>query len=381
MSTSPSSIIIVGAGLFGLTAAIELRRREWQVSVIDPGPLPRPEAASTDISKVVRADYGSDELYTALGEESLAGWTAWNQDWGETLYHEDGFLVMSAGAPLPGGFEHESYHLLSQRGFELQELDANEINRRFPAWTKDRYQSGYLNPRAGWVESGKVISRLVRQARDNGVVIRERSPFHRMMDHGFKVSGVITESGERIEADVTLLAAGAWTPTLLPELKPFMRATRQAVVCLKVNDLERYTAPRFPVWAADMATTGWYGFPALPDGTLKIARHLPGVEVHPDDPREVLPEEVEEIRQFVAENLPELKDAPVIGTRLCLYSQTFDGHFWIDRHPQKEGLVVASGDSGHAFKFAPVMGRVIADAVEQKETQIDRFRWREYKQN
>ena len=99
------SIVIVGAGMFGLTAACELCRRGWQVSVVDSGIIPRREAASTDISKVVRIDYGNDELYTAMGEAALAGWHLWNERWGESLYHQDGFLLLSADALQPRGFE------------------------------------------------------------------------------------------------------------------------------------------------------------------------------------------------------------------------------------------------------------------------------------
>src|SRR5258706_8648791 len=106
------SIVIVGAGVFGLTAAWELSLRGWQVVVIDPGPVPRPAAASTDISKVVRADYGDDELYTAMAEAALTGWDRWNERWGESLYHQDGFLLLSTEPLQRGRFEYESQALL-----------------------------------------------------------------------------------------------------------------------------------------------------------------------------------------------------------------------------------------------------------------------------
>ena len=111
-----SSILILGGGCFGLTAALELRARGWQVTVIDQGRVPHPEAASTDISKVVRMDYGNDEQHTAMGERSLTRWRAWNAKWGEDLYHEVGFLVMSRDEMLPGGFEHDSRQFLTARG-------------------------------------------------------------------------------------------------------------------------------------------------------------------------------------------------------------------------------------------------------------------------
>jgi len=89
------SILVLGGGCFGLTAALELRARGWQVTLIDQGAIPHPDAASTDLNKVVRMDYSTDEQHTAMGELSITRWREWNRRWGRDLYHEDGFLVMS----------------------------------------------------------------------------------------------------------------------------------------------------------------------------------------------------------------------------------------------------------------------------------------------
>ena len=132
--TRPRSIIVVGAGVFGLTAAWELSVRGWQVVVIDPGPVPRSTAASTDISKVVRADYGADEFYTAMGEAALDGWDRWNARWSSPLYHQDGFLVLATGAMARGQFEHDSFTLLGMRGHPIERLDGRTRAVRFPAW-------------------------------------------------------------------------------------------------------------------------------------------------------------------------------------------------------------------------------------------------------
>ena len=373
----PQSILIVGAGMFGVTAALELRRRGWTVTLLDPGPIPRPTAASTDISKVVRPDYGADELYTALGEASLAGWHLWNRQWGETLYHEDGFLVMRRDVATPGSFEHESFALLTRKGFSLRRLDSASLGRNFPAWAAENYPDGYLNPRAGWAESGRVVVRLAGEARAAGVIIREGTGFARLLEHGSHVTGVLTSGGEELRADLVLIAAGAWTPTLLPHLGDVMWATAQPVLHFRAPSLEDFTPPRFPVWAADISRTGWYGFPALADGTTKVANHGPGRRAHPDEPRTVWPGEEERFREFLLGTFPALATAPLIGSHTCLYCDTFDGSFWLDHDPQRPGLVVAAGDSGHAFKFAPVMGGLIADVVERKPNPfLSRFAWR-----
>jgi sarcosine oxidase / L-pipecolate oxidase len=376
--TATQSIVIVGAGVFGLTAARELGARGWGVTAVDPGPVPTPTAASTDISKVVRMDYGADELWTELGRRSLARWAEWNAQSGQPLFHHDGFLVLSRQAMRPGGFEHDSFKLLTAQGEKLQRLDSAAIARRFPAWAAEQYPDGYLNPTGGWAESGKTVAWLAGMARVEGVQVVENCAFDRLLESGSRVIGVRAKDGREFRADLTLLATGAWTPALLPELGDVMWATGQPVLHFRVANPAEWQAPRFPVWAADIGRTGWYGFPALADGTLKVANHGPGRRVHPDEPRAVSPDDEPRFRAFLRDTFPALADAPLIGTRLCLYCDTFDGNFWLDHHPQRPGLVVAAGDSGHAFKFAPVLGELIANVVEgNKEGTHERFAWRE----
>ena len=376
--TATQSIVIVGAGVFGLTAALTLRQRGWRVTILDPGPVPTPAAASTDISKVVRMDYGADELWTELGRKSLERWPGWNRESGQPLFHNDGFLVLSRAPMQPGGFEFESFKLLTAQGEKLEQLNSSSLAARFPAWAVEKYPDGYLNPTGGWAESGKVVAWLAQKARREGVEVFEHCAFAQFLEDGSRVVGVQAKDGREFRADLTLLATGAWTPTLLPELSDVMWATGQPVLHFRVANPAEWQAPRFPVWAADIGRTGWYGFPALADGTLKVANHGPGRRVHPEAPREVSPDDEPRFRAFLRDTFPSLADAPLIGTRLCLYCDTFDGNFWVDHHPQRPGLFVAAGDSGHAFKFAPVLGNLIADAVERIPGLVhDRFKWRE----
>jgi glycine/D-amino acid oxidase-like deaminating enzyme len=110
---------------------------------------------------------------------------------------------------------------------------------------------------------------------------------------------------------------------------------------------------------------------------VKIGHHGTGDVVHPDVRGEVSDQHVESARAFLAEALPSLADAPVVERRVCLYCDSFDGDFLIDQDPQRQGLVVAAGGSGHAFKFAPLLGSMIADAVERRPAPWgERFRWR-----
>ena len=373
-----SSVVVIGAGAFGLTTACELLRRRWMVTVLDTGRAPREEAASTDVSKIIRMDYGADLLYTAMAESAMEGWDEWNARWSPPLYHQDGFVLLASEPMRPGGYEFESYRVLKERGHSVTRLSDLDRSAVIPAWSRERYVDGYLNSRAGWAESGRVVEKLLHEARGLGARIVGDAPFVRLIESGGRVRGVQTAAGDDHSADVTLLATGAWTPALLPHLADVMWTTAQPVIHVDAGRDDRWRAPAFPVWAADIARTGWYGFPALRTGAMKIGHHGSGRRVEADAARAVLPAEEARVRTFLRDNLPPLAQAPIVHRRLCLYCDTFDGDFWIDHDPERPGLVVAAGDSGHGFKFAPIMGALIADVVEgRRNPWTDRFAWRQ----
>src|SRR5229473_970984 len=125
-----ATVIVVGAGINGVTAAIELKKRGHKVVLVDPGPLPHPLAASTDISKAVRTAYGADEYYTALAERAIPLWRKWNEEFGLELYHETGVLFVRRELMRPGDFEYESCKIFEKRGHKFE--SRLERSRQFP---------------------------------------------------------------------------------------------------------------------------------------------------------------------------------------------------------------------------------------------------------
>lgn len=372
--------LIIGSGIYGITAALELHRRGHRVGVIDPGPIPHPLAASTDISKAVRAEYGADEEYTRMMEEAFPRWRAWNEEFGETLYYEWGVTMLTRSPMAPGGYEYESYQICKRRGHPLERLDSSEIRRRFPAWNADLYVDGYFNPQGGWAASGRVVEVLANKARQVGINLFAGQTADVLLNEGDRVVGVHTREGEIFHADTTVVAMGTWSWLLVPELQQVMKSVGMPVVHLKPADPTLFAPPLFSNWAADVARTGWYGFPLHPQaGVVKVGFHGPGPQLHPEkDERVVTEADIRRLRAFLAETFPALANAPVVYTRRCLYCDTFDEHFWIDRHPAQRGLVVAAGGSGHAFKFGPILGEMIANVVEgQADWRLQKFRWRE----
>src|SRR5258708_14552364 len=145
-------VIVAGAGVYGLTAAIELRRRGYAVTLLDPGPLPHPLAASTDISKLVRMDYGPDADYLGAMEAALARWREWNKQWPEPLFHETGVVFLTSAPMEPGGYEYDSWLLALAHRHRPERLESASIRRRCPALNADRLTAGYFNPEGGFAQ-------------------------------------------------------------------------------------------------------------------------------------------------------------------------------------------------------------------------------------
>jgi glycine/D-amino acid oxidase-like deaminating enzyme len=370
-------VLVVGAGIFGMAAALELSDRGYRVTVVNAGPIPHPSAASNDVSRMVRMDYGTDRLHCLLADEAINGWHQWNAHWGWDLYHQDGLLFLSSRPLEEEGFEGDSYRTLNEEGRSLERLGSGEIASRHPLWNSDYYVDGYFNPRGGWAEAATVVSLLAGEARNRGIRLRTALVSSINSKDG-RVCGVVTEDGTEIKADRVVAAAGVWTPTLLPELDGFLRLSGQPILYFKPANPEPFRPPQFPPWGADLATTGWYGFPANREGIVKIGVHGPGYPVLANAPRvPPVDRDVALCRDFLSHSLPALADAPLHALKMCVYTDSWDGNFLISRHPEVEGLTVASGGSGHGFKFGPVLGPLIADAVEATPNPyLERFSWR-----
>ena len=372
--THQPDILVVGAGIFGVTASLELRRRGHTVVLVDQAPPPHPLAASTDISKVVRMEYGADAFYMALVEEAMGGFDRWNEELQRPLYHQTGVAMLARSPMKPGGFEHDSYELLIKRGHAPERLLARDIARKFPAWNTEHCVDGFFHARGGWVESGALVRALFEKALDEGVRFETRDVRALRVERGVCIGAADVSAGH------TLLACGAWAAELLPDLQDVIRASGHPVFHLQLFEPQRFSAPDFCVFTADIARTGWYGFPVHPsEGVLKIGRHGRGLTLDARrDERIVHAEDEAAIRAFLADTFPSIADAPMASTRRCLYADTFDADYLIDQHPGIRGLSVATGGSGHGFKMAPILGGLIADAVlERANPRLDRFGWRQ----
>jgi sarcosine oxidase/L-pipecolate oxidase len=190
-----------------------------------------------------------------------------------------------------------------------------------------------------------------------------------------------------------VLATGAWSASLLPDLTGLIEARGQAVVQFALTPSQVPKLSPQCVWAADISKTGFYGFPANANGLMKIANHGEGYtrmyatgKGEVSVPRTALShaggnaipvDALERFRVFFAEHFPALNELDIANTRMCWYCDSFDGHFIISQVPSNGNVIVATGGSGHAFKFAPIIGRIVVDAMNGVENfRTSKFRWR-----
>jgi len=385
-------VIIVGGGIFGASTAIELKNRFHHVVLIDRGQIPHVEAASTDINKMIRMDYGPDKFYMNLADLALQKWRELNAEWKEELYHECGILALKRTPFTPNSFEYDSLALTKAKGVPIERLTMDQLSKKFPAIDHKQFADAYWNPVGGWAESTRVVARFIEKCRKIGVEIMEFCPFKEFifsLNDKKEIIGVRTENGLDLYADLVIMCTGPWTPTYLPHLRNKMCASAQTVIHLQpkestTNRLDDYKMPKLCPFFADVSELGWYGFPLHTNGSIKVANHGPGrkmlLSTHmKKEDLQATKSEIEHILTFAKRVFPKLRDNfELIGTRVCFYCDTFDGDFWINRDKYYKNLVVAAGGSGHAFKFGPVLGEIIADVAEDKPNPwAVRFAWRE----
>lgn len=385
-----SRIVVVGCGEFGVSAALALARRGHQVRLLESGSIPNSLAASTDISKIVRLAYGSDPLLLNLAARAREAWFEWNEhcrhDLKPELYYETGALMIARAPMEAGSFERECFDGIQTLGHSAERLRDLGLAERYPAWQGTPFADGFLDPRAGYAESAAAVWATAEQAGRLGVEILGGRPVERLLERGGRVTGVVEQGGKEHHADAILLAGGSWTRELLPELHDTLRRSYQPVWYLRPKEPALFRAAVFPVFTdglefpafADTEQAGgYYGFPLHPvHAVVKIGHHGPGIE--PDEGSlEVPAAETAALRSYLSRNLPKLADAEIFETHLCPYCVTPDENFLIARHPERPGLTVASGGSGHAFKFMPVLGDLIADEVEGRTHELSsRAGWR-----
>lgn len=408
----PSHILVVGAGIFGLSTTLSLLRRRpfstsSQITLLDSSPLlPNPVGSSVDTSRIIRPDYASAP-YVRLMREAQHLWrqtSSVEEDWGaEGRYTESGVVYVADKGQRGDGEMYlrkalENVRALAEKDPSIggtkgkdgiKELDSSEeIAEAMGGGVLGLGNWGYLNEGSGWADADKCVRFALRMLEKEGVekgklkiVTGKRVKKLSYSEDGKTVTGVHLESGESIAADLTILATGAWTPTLV-DLRGRAVATGQALAYVDITDEEQEKLGNLPVLLSE--TNGTFIIPPR-DRLLKVARHgygyrnptkipnpMPseqgGIEVSVpvvgggETPQEGLDVARQALRSMVKLETG-LVDREWSRSRVCWYCDTPSGDFLITPHPTLQNLILATGGSGHGFKFLPVIGEKIVDMI------------------
>jgi sarcosine oxidase len=364
-------VAVVGLGAMGSAALYELSRRGLRAIGIDRFEGGHQRGSSHGLTRIIRLGYFEHPSYVPLLRAVYHKWRDLEVASGRTLMTITG--IAEIGAP---DSELVSGTLASSRlhGLPHEVLNAGEVMKRYPAFRLPADFVGVVQPDGGFLEAEPAVAALQALAVQHGAELLTSARVLSVTSQGGRVR-ITTESGT-INAGAAIVAAGAWMRTLLPDLNLPLQVTRQAVLWTEPLEPALFTAGAFPVFMLESDLGIHYGFPQRPGEGLKVAKHHHISEaVDPETyDRSVSAADEEIVRAGLSRYLPAANGRNVT-TATCLYTMTPDGHFIVDRHPKTPQIAVASACSGHGFKFAPVMGEILADLATAGKTghDIERF--------
>lgn len=357
---------IVGLGAMGSMAALELARRGQRVIGFDRFRPPHELGSSHGKSRIIREAYFEHPQYVPFVQRAYESWARLERDTGQSLLVTTGGLMLG---PPDGTLVAGARKSALEHGLAYEELSAAEVRRRFPVFAPAPHEVGLHEPRAGVLRPEACIEAALELAASAGALLCYYEPVLEWRG-GDDAITLVTARGTYQVARL-ILAAGAWMGTELPGTRLPLRVARQPLFWFDGGDQALVSPERMPVFIWEWARNRYfYGFPDLGDG-VKVAIHHEGETTTGETARrDAAADEALPLRAIMAERTPLLNGA-LRGAAVCLYTNTPDGDFLIDRSPRDPRVILASPCSGHGFKFAPAIAEALADLALDRPPALD----------
>lgn len=310
-------------------------------------------------TRIFRTAYFESPEYVPLLQRAKTLWRQLEEESGATLLTLTGGLAIG---PRDGGLVSGVLASAEQNGIPYRMLDASEMDHLYPQHRMSRDQVAVREDQAGFLRPERAVAAAAARAEALGAQVLVDTEVVALEPSS---NGVAIETSRgRFEAEHALIAAGPWTPTLMPGLGLPLKVERQVLAWLAVDDSASFSPERFPVFIREVTTGGFrYGFPSTDGRTIKVGVHHEGSDADPDSiDRDVHDDDLQPVRDFAREHLRGVKDA-VVEACVCMYTNTPDDRFIATSPSELPGITVLSACSGHGFKFAPVMGELMADTI------------------
>ncbi|OBT68206.1 hypothetical protein VE03_02381 [Pseudogymnoascus sp. 23342-1-I1] len=387
-----TSILVIGSGTWGISTAYHLAKRGYsRITCIDKHPYPSLDSAGYDLNKIIRTEY-DEPLYAEMALEAIQAWRdpMWNG-----IFHETGWLVTTCGGVDATEHLKQSYANLTKNnqtsGIEFVET-REDLIRYVPTlkYAKDISSwKGLWNKQAGWAHAHDALKKLADESKKLGVkfVAGAEGTMTGLEVCNGKLEGIRVASGKVHRAAQYILCTGAASPALLPELSGQLWSKCWTLAHIELTEDEMAEYRNMPV--VDNHELGFFFEPDPKTRWIKLCNATQGYQwktavkangekysvprYASDHPEDGIPEEARlDMIKFIDAVMPQFSGRELKGARICWCTDTPDKHFLISRHKEYQELLLATGDSGHGFKFLPTIGSYIADALEGKERGLKR---------
>jgi len=368
-------IVVIGLGATGSAVLCRLARRGVRAIGVEQFQLGHDRGSSHGPTRIFRLAHFENLAYVPLLHRASALWRELEALSGRKLLATSGIAELGPqdGELVRGTLAASAAHRLPH-----EVLDASALMRRYRAFTIPQNYVAVVQPEGGYIEAAAALDASIRVAVDAGAAIRTDE---RVIGIEPRRDGVRVRTDRAvIDADGAVVAAGPWADRLVPQLRLPLRVTRQVVGWFEPTNAGAF-GDGFPVFLLESRHGIHYGFPPYGRFGIKIAKHHHFDEVVEPGRYDTTVSAADEaaIRAPLGEFLP-AADGPMLDAQTCLYTMTPDQTFIIDRAPHAPNVFIASPCSGHGFKFAPVVGEIIADLITSGTTphdiaafQLDRF--------
>jgi len=353
---------VIGAGAFGGWTALDLARRGARVTLIDAWGPGHARASSGGETRVIRATYGTREVYTTMALRALDLWRAHDERFGRRFFRQTGALWLFGK---DDSFGKASSAALRQAGQPFEELTVQAAQRRYPQIAFDGITSVLVEPNAGFLLARRACEHVVERVAAEGGEYRQASVTSPVRASGSALKSVGLAGAPALAADVFVFACGPWLGSIFPDvIGKRVTPTRQEVFYFGTPPGDtRFGEETFPVWV-DFGERLIYGLPGNANRGFKIADDTSGAVFDPTSgSREATVAGLKAMRAFLARRFPALAKAPLIGSEVCQYEASPDSHYIVDRHPGASNVWIVGGGSGHGFKMGPAMGEMVASLV------------------
>ena len=367
--------IVIGIGGMGSAAVYHLARRGARVLGIEQFDIPHDRGSSHGLSRIIRLAYWEHPDYVPFVRRAYNLWRELERDTGESLLTVTGSI--DAGRDdsrmIRGALAACRAHRLEHELF-----DAAALTRRFPGYRLPADLVAVFQPDGGFLNPERCIVAHVNAARGLGATVQTRE---RTIDWTVTDGRVcVTTDRGRYEAAKLVISVGPWLPAVVPSLAPRLMVERQIVLWTQPLRPELFTLGRFPVFYVDTPHGAFYGFPADAALGFKIGKYHHRRQVTDPDAlnRTCSVEDEATLREAISNYFPDA-NGPTLSASACMFTNTPDEHFVIDRLPGHPHIVVAGGFSGHGFKFCSAVGEMAAElALNTTARRMDLFaidRW------